>query len=437
METTTPTKPLGFRDRQLGPTLTLAARHPFYREHWGGHPVTGADAWSLLAALPPTERRHLVDDLAPVLVDGDEIVGVGFSSGSTGSMVTRYFTARERTLSGALVAAGVPRAGGATKPLRLDFISTWHGIGGSEPSGAVLVPGTVVDDEHVERTIGMLRARFTAPGIAERVSVLSGGIAGVHAFTRYLVDNRIPAGEFEVGVVGLFGGYLGRRRRDWLGEYWRCPVIDSFSVSECNGKALVCPDCGHLTFDPQLVAQTLALDSDDVVTEGTGRLALTELYPFGIAQPIIKYVTNDLVEILDETSACRAGHVGGLRRVGRLETSILAGVDGVTTVLVPSQVLYDAFDRPGVWRADPNSTLRGVRVNDLGQPYVRAALTTEGSRLRVVCRYRPDASGVDCGAAALAALRTWPVTRALTDAGRLTIEIVADLATPPPRMKFA
>lgn len=102
---------------------------------------------------------------------------------------------------------------------------------------------------------------------------------------------------------------------------------------------------------------------------------------------------------------------------------------GRRPVLVPSQVLYDAFDRPGVCRADPNSTLRGVRANDLAQPYMRASLVTEGRQLRVSCRYRPDDSGIDCAPAAFAALRTWPATRALTDTGRLTIDIVAD----PPR----
>ena len=453
------TNPGGFSRRQLGPTLAHAARHPFYQEHWAdfrragrlrtdrlesGLPDAVADAWSLLADLPPTERRHLVEDLTPVLADGDEIVGIGFSSGSSGSIVSRYVTARERTLTAALTAAdGKPRPGGAArpgataKPVRLEFVSTWHGVGGSDGPGAVLLPGTVVDDEHVERTIHMLRMKFAAPGITRQASMISGGIVGVYAFTRYLVDNRVPVSDFAVRVVGLFGGYLGRRRRDWLGEYWQCPVIDSFSVSECRGKALVCPKCGHLAFDPQLVAQAVALDSDDLATAGTARLALTELFPFGIAQPVVKYLTGDLVEVLDETAACCAEHVGGLRRVGRLETSTLARVDGVTAVLVPSQVLYDAFDRPGVCRADVNSTLRGISVNDVAQPYVHASLADDADRLRVVFRYRPDGSGVDCEPGALAALRAWPPAKALVDAGRLGFDVVADSTTGPPRVKFA
>src|SRR3954447_17585380 len=117
------TKPGEFRDRQLGPTLMHAARHPFYRAHWAGHLAAGphaaaADAWSLLAALPPTERRHLSDDLTPLLEEGDEIVGVGFSSGSTGSILARYVTARERAVTSALTAAaGLPRAGAAGRAL--------------------------------------------------------------------------------------------------------------------------------------------------------------------------------------------------------------------------------------------------------------------------------------------------------------------------------
>ncbi|MFD5824396.1 hypothetical protein [Lentzea sp. NPDC060358] len=430
----------GFRDRQLGPTLAHAARHPFYRDHWARHlGAPGAlDAWDLLAALPPTERRHLSEDVRPVLDDGDEIVGVGFSSGSTGSAMTRYFTARERALTGAFAeaAAGSAPAGGV-RPLRLDFLSTWHGVGGGGTPGAVLVPGTVVDDEHAERTVHMLRRRFTAPGVASRVSMLSGGVIGIHAFTRYVVDHGIPVSDFAIGVVGLFGGYPGRRRLAWLGEYWQCPVLDSFSVSECRGKALVCPHCGHLEFDPQLVAQTVALDSPGLVTAGTARLAVTELYPFGIAQPIVKYLTGDLVEVLDETSACHPGHVGGLRRIGRVETSITTSAGGTTTVLVPSQVLYDAFDRPGVCRADFRSTLSGITVNDLAQPHVQASLSKTGGTLRLECRYRPDDSGLDCAADALAALRSWPAARDWADRGRLVIDVVADPATAPPRAKFA
>ncbi|SDH32412.1 hypothetical protein SAMN05216553_11962 [Lentzea fradiae] len=428
----------GFRDRQLGPTLSHAARHPFYRDHWAPHlgAPSARDPWALLDALPPTERRHLSEDVTPMLDDGDEIVAVGFSSGSTGSAMTRYFTARERELAGMFTKAGPARTG-AVRPLRLDFPSTWHGVGGADTPGAVLIPGTVVDDEHAERTVHMLRRRFTAPGVASRVSMLSGGVIGIHAFTRYVVDHEIPVSDFAIEVVGLFGGYPGRRRLAWLGEYWKCPVLDSFSVSECRGKALVCPNCGYLEFDPQLVAQALALDSPEPVTSGTARLAVTELYPFGIAQPIVKYLTGDLVEVLDDTSACRPGHVGGLRRIGRAETSVTASANGTTTVLVPSQVLFDAFDRPGVCRADFRSTLSGMTVNDLAQPYVHASLSETEGTLRLRCRYRPDGSGIDCTADALAALLSWPVARAWADSGRLVIDLVADPATAPPRSKFA
>jgi phenylacetate-coenzyme A ligase PaaK-like adenylate-forming protein len=431
-----------FRDRQLGPTLAHAAAHPFYREHWGAHARDAAhvdreQAWDLLDALPPLGRDHLSECLAPQVEPDDEIVGMSFSSGSSGSIVSRYVTAKERALAAALTSRS-PTAPTERRPLRLELVSTWHGVGAGPRDGAVLLPGSVVDDLRIERTIQMLRTRFDAPGIETRASVLSGGIVGVHTLTRYLIDRGIPASEFRIRVVGVFGGYVGRRRRQWLTDYWEAPVIDSFSTSECRGKALVCPACGHLAFDPQLVPQALALGSDEPVTSGEGRLALTELHPFGLAQPIVKYVTGDLVEHLDDDTACCSSHRGGLRRLGRIETSLIADVDEAPAIIVPSQVLYDAFDRAGVSRADPFHGVRGIIENDLDQPYVEASLSTDAAgNLRVRCRYRPDGSRLSSDAAVRAALLERPTADGLARAGRLDVEVVADETTPPPRMKWA
>lgn len=442
-----------FRRLQLGTTLRQAAKHSFYRKHWAHYltqieneQVEPEHAWNVLARLPITTRRHLAAEIPAELDADDEIVGIGFSSGSSGSVVCRYRTAKEARHAALLSspqrhstqsASTDSQSRSALKPLCVDFVATWHGVRGAGAPGSIALPGIMLNDALIERTIQLMRTRFTAPGMQERASVISGGLVGIYTFTRYLVDNSVPASQFGIRGVGVYGGYLGRHRRQLLEEYWNCPVVDSFSIAECNGRGIVCPRCGHLSFDPQLVPQTLRLESDNVVTSGVGRLVLTELYPFGIAQPMIKYLANDVVEWIDADSACSEAHVGGLRRLGRVETSVFGRVNGRRTLLLPSQDLFDICDRDGVSRASPSHIFRGIK-NNLDQPWVLADVRSDGSDAHtLVIRYKPETPPVKGISSELAKeVSALPRSAALIRNGNLTIEVVEDTDTAKPPMKF-
>lgn len=442
-----------FRRLQLGTTLKRAARHSFYRKHWSDHLTAieneqGAPehAWNVLVQLPITTRRHLAEEIPAELDADDEVVGIGFSSGTSGSVVCRYRTAKEARHAAALSsqqqhsaesASRDSQSRSAPKPLSVDFVATWHGVRGAGAPGSVALPGIMLNDALIERTIQLMRTKFTAPGMQERASLISGGLVGIYTFTRYLVDNSVPSSDFGIRGIGVYGGYLGRRRRKLMEDYWQCPVVDSFSVAECNGKGVVCPRCGYISFDPQLVPLTVSLQSDDVVTSGVGRLVLTELYPFGMAQPMIKYLTNDVVEWLDADSACCEAHVGGLRRLGRMETSLIGRVNGRSTLLLASQDLYDIFDRDGVSRANPSHAFQRIR-NDLDQPHVRADVSSDGAGTNnLVIRYRPEMPAIRESSGELSKeLSSLPRSAALIRSGSLTIEVVEDPQTPKPPMKF-
>jgi phenylacetate-coenzyme A ligase PaaK-like adenylate-forming protein len=418
-------------------------RHPFYRDHWKGFFDSGdaalaeADALQLLVELPALTRQDLKLRLAPFLDEDDELTGVGFSSGSSGEVVCRYMCAKEQKYLGFMARA--PRAPGQNLPtVRVDFVTTWHGLYNDNPSGSIRLPGAAFNDSRIRRTIDLLRMEFyVGNGVRSRASVVTGGLLSVHTLTRYLVDNAIPSSDFGVRVVGTYGGYLGERRRRWMADYWKAPIVNNFSVSECRGKGLVCPNCGYIDFDPQLVPQLLELDSTRCQSGGIGQLALTELYPFGIAQPIVKYLTNDVVERLDAETACSPAHVGGLRRAGRIGTSLIANVNGRRTLLLSSQELYEAFDRDGVCRADPYHGLSGIANNDIEQPYVAAALDTDGrGRHTIRIRFRPDLHGAHDAAqqAERSLTRIARVSDLIANHDmRLEITACESLEVPPPK----
>ncbi len=392
-----------FQTQQLGITLRNAVRHPFYEKHW--HQGDGVDLLSnpavALKDLPVVYKEHLDGEIQPVLEEGDEIVGVSFSSGSTGRIVSRFSTLRERQMMADLLSSTVGKPSSrvpiARKSIHLEFLSSWHGVTANSicSQGSITLPGNAADEIRIKRTLALMQRCLVGDGIDSSVSSMSGGITAIYSFTRYLQDKGVDPSQFSLKVVGVFGGYLGDRRRSVIESYWQCPVVDSFSVSECRGKAFICPRCGHLSFEPQLVPQVIALDSEAVVDRGIGRLVLTELYPFGIAQPLVKYVTGDLVEIIPAGLECSEFHRHGLRRLGRVESSLFLDARERRSLLLASQEIYDIFDRVGVCRDDPDSSLRLGGENDLGQPHVLATVTCRQRRATVTISYKPDDSGVN------------------------------------------
>jgi hypothetical protein len=119
-------------------------------------------------------------------------------------------------------------------------------------------------------------------------------------------------------------------------ETWRAPVIDRFSMSEIFGGATQDPFVEWWHFDPWVHAEVIGTSSGRPIMEGIGMLVLTAFCPFQEAQPLIRYLTGDLVEVTYGLSSS-VGEIA-IRPLGRAKYGVpLPGSD--EWILTPAAIL--------------------------------------------------------------------------------------------------
>ena len=198
--------------------------------------------------------------------------------------------------------------------------------------------------------------------VAAQCSVLSGLERCLRAFTLDTMAHY-PEGFPATGLrlVVSYSQYLTSKWRQRFEDTWRVPVIDGFSVSEVFGSANQCLQCGWYHFEPYVVPEVLGAHSGKVIEEGAGLLALTALYPFQQAQPLVRYLTGDLVEVTHAAS-CRPGTTS-IKPLGRARYGVPApGSDA--WLLAPAAILEAVDEIPEVKRIP-----RFADVDQVTDPY--------------------------------------------------------------------
>ena len=382
----------------LPSTFQTAWRHPFYRQLWSGvcngewPAEDDVQAWSsLLEALPPLSRDGLAG-LKPELPVGDAICTVSHSSGTTSNPVYRYRSTREHQLIAALSTPspiGAPRL----RPLGLSLYAPYHGQsdGAAGAAGAHVFTASIWEDHLVVAAMNALERTYDIPGFEPRITFVQGSVRFVRVLTQALVDRGTSRSQLAVRALGVFGGYLATEVRRHLEDYWAVKVVHRYSLSEAFGGATACPACGHLHFDAHLLPTLLEGEFVSHADSRLGELTITELFPYSLCHPLVKYRTGDIVEVLDDASACSHAHVGGLRHVGRAALSVCSrSGNGPRQVLLGSTELREALYCPEVGKSDelPQLSVLSDRSR-LGVPIASASIDSSGRRLNV--SFRPAA----------------------------------------------
>ena len=83
-----------------------------------------------------------------------------------------------------------------------------------------------------------------------------------------------------------------------LESFWNCPVAEAYGLSEALGAWAYRhgSEQRFTTFGTALY-EVIELDSNRPIQSGVGRLVVTCLLPLNRTQPIIRYNTEDIVEI--------------------------------------------------------------------------------------------------------------------------------------------
>ncbi|MFG3225350.1 hypothetical protein ACGF07_11310 [Kitasatospora sp. NPDC048194] len=365
------------RERLLPRTIEHALGTDYYRRLW---PDTARDVTTSadLDRLPVTGKYEPAGGAAAVRHPDRTGSVLLHSSGTTGKPFLRYRSAEEISALTELRRALHRRAtAGRTGPERpvLHFTtisSRFHGnTVGSTVSDRQL-SFSLIGPRDLDRALELLaRHEDLHPDLHDPVVELSGNpddlvILGYGLAERGLVER------LGVERIVCVGDYLSGLTRAFLQRTFGpgTRIVDRYSMSEICGGATRCDRCGAYHFDAHVLPQVVALDGPHSLTAGLGRLVLTELHPFSQVQPLIRYDTGDLVELVD--SPCEPGEVSVVLagRRAHAPTTRLLGSERVVWRPIALREALEAV--PEVARAAVYDRIPLTAMVDAAAPLARA-----------------------------------------------------------------
>jgi phenylacetate-coenzyme A ligase PaaK-like adenylate-forming protein len=318
---------------RLRTTFYTAERYP---ELTPADPAAPPD----LRCWPLLRREDVVAHAAELTAGGYERGANSHTEGTTGTPL-RVVRSREEMDYVFAYAQGLVDAAGSTgvaKPLVLALGNPYHGEAVPMPSVGTSLSGSVLDDDSIAACARLLQITNPLPERAERISLLTGLLFHVHFLTSYLMERRIDPSSTAVRTIVVTGSYATPAMRRFIADAWKATLYDRFSLTESAAGATRCLRCGDFHFDANVVAEALDVVTGLPAAEGIGELVLTDLYPFARMQPMLRYVTGDLVRRV--RSACKP-HAFTFAFLGKTRNCIWQNAGGTARWLL----LYnDYFD---------------------------------------------------------------------------------------------
>jgi phenylacetate-coenzyme A ligase PaaK-like adenylate-forming protein len=317
-------------------TLSNALKTPFYQAHWSQIDL----------------KKVTVDSLHKLpLVTKDEIRNAGpsaqireglranevFTMGTTGVPLVTVRGEREQKFIRQYFNSLHDKKPAHAKLLRgLKINNPYHGSHIAVPARIHCHRIGIYDIGSFSHGRKVLTNLHSDENVESHCTMLIGLERCLRAFTTD-TQRLFPQGlRTHLDYVISYGEYLTQKWRRLFEETWTCKVVDKFSLSEVFGGATQSPICGWLHFDPFVIPEVVSLNTLESITEGIGVLVLTTLYPFQEAQPLIRYITNDLVEVT-HTNSSKSG-VLAIKPLGRAQYGVpLLGTD--RWLLTPASIL--------------------------------------------------------------------------------------------------
>lgn len=346
------------RNELLAETVQQAvSESPLFADLYRGLDWRAVERVEDLPVLPILTREasfggnHLVRSL--------QVGAVQFTSGSTGQPKVIYRSRQELDFIARFFGeANSPHSRHPT-PLAVHLPPMQHGVSTPIPGSVLSIPSSVASDGLLTHTIQLLHNTFSAPDIAERVSLLSGGQTEVVTLTQALLDLGIHRNELAVESVHMTGRSLTSRLRSILEEYWGVQVVDRFSMAEVFGGATWCVLCRAFHFDPMIIPEIVDSNGNPSPACVIGRLILSCLNPFVQMLPLLRYDSGDLAR----GSATVCGQMA-FEHMGREAHAL---VDGKGTILLTGLEIEDELDKyPNVARSSHFEELKLVSDHTIG-----------------------------------------------------------------------
>ncbi|MET0135037.1 MAG: hypothetical protein ABW215_15765 [Kibdelosporangium sp.] len=351
------------REALLAGTIEHAWQTDYYRGLWADAEPLTVRTVADLARLPVISKTG-PDGGAAAIGHPDRVPAVALhSSGTTGAPFIRYRSAEEiealADLHAKLNERVRARSGDDSQIVHLTTVSARHhgNVLGTVATDRGLTL-SMASDKDLARAVDLLRRGPLFPDLPEPKVQLSGSPDDLVVLVCALTEAGMSG--LVVHNVVVIGDYLSRLHREYLARALPgARVIHRYSLSEITGGATACDRCSSFHFDSYVLPEVVALDDDQPIAAGLGRLVLTELYPFSQYQPMVRYDTGDLVELV--RSPCEPAEVSMIL-AGRRAHAPMVRDRGATRVVYRPIALREALEAlPDVARAPLNPKLGSFR----------------------------------------------------------------------------
>ncbi|WP_028534680.1 hypothetical protein [Paludibacterium yongneupense] len=278
----------------LPQTLANALKTPFYQRHWSGID-TAAIGPGGLAHLPLTDKTMIRQAGRDAQNRLGDTCHETFTSDASGIPFVTVRSVREQAFLHEFFARQRPAGQGENLPRAIRFKNIDQGHLSALPAAMHAHELGLYDHGVFSYARTLLGSRLEDQGVESRVTLLIGLERMLRAFTADCENHVRPS--HTLHSIVSYSHYLTpawRRRHE---TFWGCQVNDRFTPGEVFGGASRDNASGWWHWDPQLIPEVIGAHSGQVLREGVGLLALTALYPFQQAQPLVRYLTGDLVAV--------------------------------------------------------------------------------------------------------------------------------------------
>lgn len=291
----------------LARTLTHARAHTgFYGNGvaYGTWDADGGPEPPDIRDLPVIDRTEVVERFGDFIADDVTLRSVCHTSGTTGTPLDVYKSFEEvGFLHDYFVAMLQPvQRVLQSRPLSLAFPNSYHGVPLPLPGLGMGFISGVTDDTLIQDAHRVLAGTYRIKGHDERITLLSGLGHHILFFTSYLLEQGVDPRQFRMNGITVTGGYMAPHWIEFLRESWGCIIHDRFTLTESVGGASRGWNSQTFYLDPHIIGEALDVDSQAPLKSGVGLLCLTNLYPFVQMQPLVRYLTGDLVRRLDDAN---------------------------------------------------------------------------------------------------------------------------------------
>lgn len=370
-----------FRDALLPGTIANALMTPFYRDRWGDLSTKGFDRLAL-ADLPLIDKEDIRKAGEDAQVRDGVVCNEVFTSGTMGNPLITVRSDREQQYINEFFSR-VLEVRPASMYLRgLRFTNPYHGHQIAIPGPVHFHRVSIYDAGSFDYGRRTLLKTHRDANVAPRCTILSGLERCLRAFTLDTLS-EFPDGvpETDLQIILSHSQFLTECWRDRFESTWGAKVVDRFGISEVFGGATRSLTCGWYHFEPVLVPEVVGARSHRVITEGVGLLAVTSLFPFQQAQPLVRYLTGDLVEVTHERSS-RPGTLS-IKPLGRARFGI-PEPDSDNWLITPSSILEAVDEIPELCRTQRFSDVGQVSdPRAVGHPIYRTRSVSKAWGLRV------------------------------------------------------